>query len=205
MDFKHLKKYVIIALILAITAANLFPGSCLTGITAQASSQGTASNGTGRASDLPKVPASAKGKAKPAASSKKITPAQADKMALALTHQTWVWEWVAFFVPYMSKKGVKKLLPASKNSEWAGSVDMATGKKLKFTKKKINAARKHKPAPALTRKDIDSHALHIMQSSGNWDYISCMLPHMTHKGIRAVVRCYNQKHGGKQKRASDYY
>ncbi len=134
-----------------------------------------------------------------------ITPTQADKMALALTDKIWVWDWVAFFVPYMSKKGVKKLLPASKQSEWAGWTDMETGKKLAFTKKQINAARKHKPAQALTRKDIDGHALLIMQSNGDWGCISFMLPYMTRKGIRSVVRCYNKKHGDDKKQAADYY
>lgn len=134
-----------------------------------------------------------------------ITPAQADEMALALTHQIWVWDWIAFFVPYMSDEGVKQLLPASKNSEWAGSKDMTTGKKLKFTKKQINTARKYEPSQALTRRDIDSHALLIMQSNGDWDCTSCMLPYMTRKGIRAVTRCYNKKHGGEKKRAEDYY
>ena len=105
----------------------------------------------------------------------------------------------------MSDKGVKKLLPASKHSEWAGAVDMTTGKKLKFTKKKIQAARKKYASQTLTCKDVDRHALLIMQSNGDWDCISFMLPYMTHKGIRAVVRCYNKKHGGKQKRARDYY
>lgn len=62
-----------------------------------------------------------------------------------------------------------------------------------------------KPSRSLTRKDIDGHALIIMQSTGNWSYISKMLPYMSHKGIRAVVRCYNKKHGGKRKRAEDYF
>lgn len=135
----------------------------------------------------------------------KITSAQADKMALELTNKTWMWEWVKFFVPYMTNKGVKKLIPASRNSEWAGSVDMETGKKIKFTKKKINAARKKKSSHALTSGELDTHALLIMQSTGNWEYISFMLPYMTPKGIRAVVSSYNSKHGGKEKRAKDYY
>lgn len=135
----------------------------------------------------------------------KITASQADKMALALTNKTWVWEWVKFFVPHMTEKGVKKLIPASRNSEWAGAVDMTTGKKIKFTQKKVNAAKKQKPSDALTCGDIDSHALMIMQSNGDWECISFMLPYMSHKGIRAVVSCYNSKHGGKEKRAKDYF
>ena len=75
----------------------------------------------------------------------------------------------------------------------------------KFTKKQIKAARKNKTAQALTRKDIDGHALLIMQSNGDWDCISFMLPYMSHKGIRAVVRCHNKKHGAEPKRAADYY
>lgn len=184
MGSKHLKKSLLIILIISITATSFFPGNCF--------------------ADTP-MRVSAKGNVQISADSKKITPAQADKMALALTNKTWVWEWVAFFVPYMSPKGVKKLLPASKKSEWAGVRDMTTGKKIKFTKKKINAARKMKPSRSLTRKDIDGHALIIMQSTGNWSYISKMLPYMSHKGIRAVVRCYNKKHGGKRKRAEDYF
>ncbi len=137
--------------------------------------------------------------------SDRITAAQADKMALALTNKIWVWEWVEFFVPYMTDKGVEKLLPASRNSEWAGAVDMVTGKKIKFTKKKINAARKKKPSSALVCGDIDSHAFMIMQSNGDWECISFMLPYMSRKGIRAVVSCYNSKHGGEEKRAKDYY
>ena len=137
--------------------------------------------------------------------SDKITAAQADKMALALTNKTWVWEWVKFFVPHMTAKGVKKLIPASRNSEWAGAVDMTTGKKIKFTKKKVNAARKQKPSRSLTCGDIDSHALLVMQSNGNWGCISFMLPYMSRKGIREVVSCYNSKHGGEEKRAEDYY
>lgn len=134
-----------------------------------------------------------------------ITSAQADEMALALTNKIWVWDWVSFFVPYMSKDGVEKIIPASKKSEWAGSVDYTTGKKIKFTKKQVKAARKSEPEEGLTRKDIDRHALMIMQSNGDWDCISCMLPYMSRKGIRKVVRCYNGKHGGKEKRAEDYY
>ncbi|RKI31351.1 hypothetical protein D7V82_00070 [bacterium 1xD8-6] len=135
----------------------------------------------------------------------KITAAQADKMALALTDKIWVWDWVAFFVPYMSDDGVKSIIPASKKSEWAGSVDYTTGKKLKFTKKQVKAARKRKSKKKLTRKDIDSHALMIMESNGDWDCVSFMLPYMNNKGIRKVVRCYNKKHGGDEKRATDYY
>lgn len=135
----------------------------------------------------------------------KITAAQADKMALALTHKTWVWDWVEFYVPYMSAKGAKKLISASQQSEWAGSVDMTTGKKLKFTQKQIDAARKKKPSRALTRSDIDGHALMIMQSNGDWNCISFMLPYMSRKGIRSVVNCYNSKHGDEKKRAADYY
>ncbi len=137
--------------------------------------------------------------------SDKITAAQVDKMALALTNKTWMWEWVKFFVPYMTEKGVKKLIPASRNSEWAGAVNMETGKKIKFTKKKVNNARKKKPSHALTSGELDSHALMIMQSTGNWEYTSFMLPYMTPKGIRTVVSSYNSKHGGKEKRAKDYY
>ncbi len=134
-----------------------------------------------------------------------VTTAQADKMALELTNKIWVWDWIEFFVPYMSEKGVKKLIPASRNAQWAGSVDMTTGKKLKFTKKQINTARKHKPSTSLTCGDIDKHALLIMQSNGDWECISFMLPYMSHKGIRAVVHCYNSKHGGQKKKAEDYF
>lgn len=88
-------------------------------------------------------------------------------MALALTNKTWVWEWVAYFVPYMTDAGAKKLVSASRNSEWAGSVDMTTGKKLKFTKKKVDVARKDKVSGKLTSGDIDGHALMIMQSNGD--------------------------------------
>ena len=126
-------------------------------------------------------------------------------MALALIDKSWMWEWVEFYVPYMSEKGAKKLIPASQSAEWAGSVDMTTGKEIKLTKKQINKARKHKPSEPLTCGDIDDHALMIMQSTGNWEYISSMLPYMTHKGIRAVVRCYNSKHGENEKNAADYF
>ncbi len=135
----------------------------------------------------------------------KITAGQADKMALALTDKIWVWDWVAFFVPYMTEDGVKQLVPASKKSEWAGSVDYTTGKKIKFTKKQVNAARKEKPKKKLTQKDIDSHAYMIMESNGDWDCVSFMFPYMSNKGIRKVVRCYNKKHGGNEKKAADYY
>ena len=136
---------------------------------------------------------------------KKITAKQADKMALALTNKTWVWEWVEFFVPYMTDAGAKKLVSASRDSEWAGFVDMTTGKELKFTQKQVNAARKEKPSDKLTSADIDDHALMIMQSNGDWECISFMLPYMTRKGIRAVVSSYNSKHGDEEKRAADYY
>ena len=137
--------------------------------------------------------------------SDKITAAQADKMALALTKKIWIWDWVAFYVPYMSDAGIKKLIPASRQADWAGSVDFTTGKKIKFTKKKLNAARKNKTSESLTRKDIDKHALMIMQSNGNWDCISAMLPYMSHSGIDAVVRCYNSKQFENKKHAEDYY
>lgn len=134
-----------------------------------------------------------------------ISASEADKMALTLIDKSWMWEWVEFYVPYMSEKGVKKLIPASQSAEWAGSVDMTTGKEIKLTKKQINKARKHKPSEPLRCGDIDDHALMIMQSTGNWEYISFMLPYMTHKGIRAVVRCYNSKHGENEKNAADYF
>lgn len=126
-------------------------------------------------------------------------------MALALTNKTWVWDWVKFYVPHMSAKGVKKLIPASRNSEWAGDIDWTTGRKMKFTKKQVHAARKKKPSQPLTCGDIDKHALMIMQSNGDWECISFMLPYMSHKGIRAVVRRYNAKHGGEKKKAEDYF
>ncbi len=184
MDLRSKRRCFVMILAVVMIATSFYPGSCIAEVSGKTPVKGAA--------------------AAPAAN-KKIKPAQADKMALALTDKMWVWDWVAFFVPYMSKKGVKKLLPASKASEWAGEIDMTTGKKLKFTKKKIKAARKNKTAQALTRKDIDGHALLIMQSNGDWDCISFMLPYMSHKGIRAVVRCYNEKHGGEKKRAADYY
>lgn len=134
-----------------------------------------------------------------------ITAAQADEMALALTRKIWVWDWVKFFVPYMSPQGLKKLLPVSRKAEWAGSVDMTTGKKIKFTKKQIKSARENEPDGPLTTKDIDRHARMIMQSNGDWDCVSFMLPYMSRKGIRKVVQLYNSKHGGEKKRASDYY
>ena len=134
-----------------------------------------------------------------------ITAAQADEMALALTRKIWVWDWVKFFVPYMSPQGLKKLLPVSREAEWAGSVDMTTGKKIKFTKKQIKSARKNEPDGPLTSKDIDRHARMIMRSNGDWDCVSFMMPYMSRKGIRKVVQLYNSKHGGEKKRASDYY
>ncbi len=184
MNLKHQRRFYLMILAITISITSIFSGTCLTDISGQAFAKGTTSELT---------------------ASTKIKPAQADKMALELTNKIWMWDWVAFFVPYMSDKGVKKLLPASKHSEWAGAVDMTTGKKLKFTKKKIQAARKKYASQTLTCKDVDRHALLIMQSNGDWDCISFMLPYMTHKGIRTVVRCYNKKHGGKQKRATDYY
>ncbi len=184
MNLKHQRRFYLMILAITISITSIFSGTCLTDISGQAFAKGTTSELT---------------------ASTKIKPAQADKMALELTNKIWMWDWVAFFVPYMSDKGVKKLLPASKHSEWAGAVDMTTGKKLKFTKKKIQAARKKYASQTLTCKDVDRHALLIMQSNGDWDCISFMLPYMTHKGIRAVVHCYNKKHGGKQKQARDYY
>ena len=184
MNLKHQRRFYLMILAITISITSIFSGTCLTDISGQAFAKGTTSELT---------------------ASTKIKPAQADKMALELTNKIWMWDWVAFFVPYMSDKGVKKLLPASKHSEWAGAVDMTTGKKLKFTPKNLHAARKQYASQTLTCKDVDRHALLIMQSNGDWDCISFMLPYMTHKGIRAVVRCYNKKHGGKQKRARDYY
>lgn len=188
-------KMALAVLTAAVVVAGLFAGSytvSASGYKEAAAGAQTASLKTGKAG---------KGKSK----GDKITAAQADKMALALTNKIWVWEWVEFFVPYMTDKGAEKLLPASRNSEWAGAVDMTTGKKIKFSKKKINAARKKKPSSALTCGDIDGHAYMIMQSNGDWECISFMLPYMTRKGIRAVVSCYNSKHGGEEKRAKDYY
>lgn len=201
------KKLLPAILAVAISATSFFSGSCLTGATGQPLN--TDSNPSS-ISELNTQPVTSGTTTKNTLASlrkngEKITASQADEMALALTNKTWVWDWVSFFVPYMSEKGVKELLPASKNSEWAGSTDMTTGKKLKFTKKQIRAARKSKPSQSLTCKDIDSHALLIMQSNGDWDCISFMLPYMSRKGIRAVVRCYNEKHGGETKKASDYY
>lgn len=184
MDVRSKRRCFAMVLAVVMIVTSFYPGSCMADVSGKTATKSAAAG---------------------SAANKKIKPAQADEMALALTDKMWVWDWVAFFVPYMSKKGVKKLLPASKDSEWAKEIDMTTGKKLKFTKKQIKAARKNKTAQTLTRKDIDGHALLIMQSNGDWDCISFMLPYMSHKGIRAVVRCYNKKHGGKQKQARDYY
>jgi len=189
------KKILLTVLTAAIIVTSLFTGSYTAG-----------ANDAAGTTAIPKTGTLKRAKAgKTRSKSNKITAAQADKMALALTNKTWMWEWVKFFVPYMTEQGVKKLIPASRNSEWAGAVDMETGKKIKFTKKKVNAARKKKPSHALTSGELDSHALMIMQSTGNWEYTSFMLPYMTPKGIRAVVSSYNSKHGGKEKRAKDYY
>lgn len=78
-------------------------------------------------------------------------------MALELTNKIWMWDWVAFFVPYMSDKGVKKLLPASKHSEWAGAVDMTTGKNSNSPKRKYKPQEKsthHRHLPAKTLTDM---------------------------------------------------
>lgn len=126
-----------------------------------------------------------------------ITPAQADEMALALTNKIWVWDWVAFFVPYMSAEGVDSLLPAAESSEWAGYVDWNTGKPLNFTQAQIDGARKANPEkPFLTKADIDAHAQMIMQFNGQWGCVDFMFPYMTDKGIARVKKTYAEKHGG---------
>lgn len=126
-----------------------------------------------------------------------ITAAQADEMALALTNKIWVWDWVAFFVPYMSQEGVEKILPAAQSAEWAGQTDWTTGTLLAFTREQVDGAREKDPEKAqLTKADIDAHAKMIMESNGWWDCIDGMLPYMTEGGIRQVKQIYAEKHGG---------
>lgn len=191
------KKIMLAVLTAAVIVTSLFAGSYTAGAVYGVDAEDVQTGALKQA----KAGKVSKGRNK----SDKVTAAQADKMALALTKKIWVWEWVEFFVPYMTEGGVKKLIPALRKADWAGVVDMTTGKEIKFTKKQVNAARKKKPSHALTCGDIDSHALLIMQSNGDWDCISFMLPCMTKKGIQAVVSCYNSKHGGNEKRAKDYY
>lgn len=200
------QKYLAAILTIALAVTSLFSGNYVAGASSpQEEQQKTASN-PGAENKVNNLNQGITLKQSPGRSKKdKITAEQADEMALALTNQIWVWDWIEFFVPYMSESGAKKLIQASRDAKWAGSVDMTTGKKIKFTKKQINAARKNKPAHALTCGDIDSHAKMIMQSNGSWNCISFMLPYMTRKGIRAVVRLYNSKHGGGEKRPEDYY
>jgi len=38
-------------------------------------------------------------------------------------------------------------------------------------------------------------ALALVKQTWQWDYIKMMLPYMTKKGIRKVVRCYRSKGG----------
>lgn len=217
----------------AVTLAGIYSGGSLTcafgntpsastqsktdSLNTKSSSQGTAADGRSTNSDILNTADDSPGTkndspdnsihtlAGARSSSENISPAQADEMALALINKIWVWDWVAFFVPYMSDDGIDQLLPASKHAEWAGWTDQTTGKKLKITKKQIRSARKSTPSQALTRKDIDRHAMLIMQSNGDWECISFMLPYMTRRGIRAVTRCYNSKHGGSKKHAQDYF
>lgn len=200
------QKYLAAILTIALAVTSLFSGNYVAGASSPQEEQQKAASNPGAGNKVNNLNQGITLKQSPDRSKKdKITAEQADEMALALTNQIWVWDWIEFFVPYMSEPGAKKLIQASRDAKWAGSVDMTTGKKIKFTKKQINAARKNKPAHALTCGDIDSHAKMIMQSNGSWNCISFMLPYMTRKGIRAVVRLYNSKHGGGEKRPEDYY
>lgn len=205
------KKLAIAVLSVSITATGIFSGCLSAGASAYQKETAKPSASAGAVTintvDTNRKKESIKKQKQTTDNNKndEITKEQADKMALALTNKIWVWEWVEFFVPYMSQNGADKLVSASKHSEWAGYVDQTSGKKLKFTKKQVSAARKHKPSEPLTCKDIDSHALMIMQSNGDWDCISFMLPYMSRNGIRSVTRCYNSKHSDDKKRAADYY
>ena len=203
------KKLAIAVLSVSITATGIFSGCLPAGASAYQKETAKPSASAGAATintvDTNRKKESIKKQTTDNNKNDEITKEQADKMALALTNKIWVWEWVEFFVPYMSQNGADKLVSASKHSEWAGYVDQTSGKKLKFTKKQVSAARKHKPSELLTCKDIDSHALMIMQSNGDWDCISFMLPYMSRNGIRSVTRCYNSKHSDDKKRAADYY
>lgn len=126
-----------------------------------------------------------------------IDTAHIDEMALALTDKIWVWDWVAFFVPYMSEEGVSQIIPTSENSQWAGSLDYTTMLPIQFTQEQVDNARKVKTEKScLTKADIDSHAEMIMQNTGNWGCIDFMLPYMTADGVNRVTLLYAQKHGG---------
>lgn len=127
----------------------------------------------------------------------RITAVQADEMALALTNKMWVWDWVAYFVPYMSENGLEQIVSTSKSAEWAGALDYSTMNPLKtFSQTQVNSARKEKTGKAfLTKSDIDAHAQLIMQSNGQWGCIDFMLPYMTENGINQVRRIYVEKHG----------
>lgn len=122
-----------------------------------------------------------------------ITPEQADEMALNLTKQIWVWEWIEFFVPYMTDEGVSQLIPAAKASHWAEDRDMTTGKLLLFTQDQVDSARSRLPEKAYLKKtDIDAHALMIMASNRRLDCVDFMLPYMTDSGISAVLSLYSK-------------
>jgi len=199
-------KVLIAVLTAAVCTSTLYSGCYMAGAANNTTNQESVQKNVEKSTPQQKGESAEENARKKTARKKsdKITAEQADKMALALTDKTWVWEWVAFFVPYMSEDGVDKLIPASKNSEWAGSIDYTTGKKIRFTKKQVNAARNEDVSENLTCRDIDKHARNIMKYNGNWEYISGMLPYMSRSGIRTVVRTYNQK-TGKHKRAKDYY
>lgn len=126
----------------------------------------------------------------------KVDAAGANEMALALTEKIWVWEWVEFFVPYMSEKGVGQILPTAEAAQWAGWKDSVTMQPLKFTQAQIDSARNAGHAKAhLTKNDIDAHAQLIMEHSGNWSLIESMLPYMTENGIRQAKIIYEGKTG----------
>lgn len=130
--------------------------------------------------------------------SDRITPEQADEMALELTNRIWVWEWVEFFVPYMSEDGVNQIISTSISSKWADFVKSVTGKSLQFTKKQIDLARNQTPEKVyLTKADIDAHAQRILQANRQWKCIDFMLSYMTENGIKNLQDIYTKNTAAK--------
>lgn len=120
-----------------------------------------------------------------------ISQSQVDEIALEFVEKTWTWEWISFFVPYMSKDAINKIIPTSKSAYWAVDSNLKP-----FSQSQIDESVKASGTKtSLTLEDIDNYAVSIMKLSGNWDYMKPMLKYMTPIGIENIINIYKQKIG----------
>ena len=83
MDVRSKRRCFAMVLAVVMIVTSFYPGSCMADVSGKTATKSAAAG---------------------SAANKKIKPAQADEMALALTDKMWVWDWVAFLSRICQKK-----------------------------------------------------------------------------------------------------